>query len=326
LKKKKKKKKQVEFEPTEETTEAPPPADAADAADAAPAVPALDGEDEDMMAMFAKKKKKKKKKTGDDGEEAAEPEKVLAETSVETPAAKEEEPEGEVEGEFDFGKKKRKKKRPELMVEEAEATVPELEDEHEGDGDEPEEEPEEEPEGENVFATEKDYDGKDPWLGSDRDYTYQELLGRVFRILRQNNPELSGEKRRYTIVPPVLHRDGSKKTVFSNVLEISKRMSRPPEHVISFLFTELGTTGSVDGEQRLVIKGRFQQKQIENVLRRYFVEYVTCKTCKSPETQLKKENRLFFIICDSCGSTRSVSAINRGFVAQTTKRSRRVAA
>lgn len=38
---------------------------------------------------------------------------------------------------------------------------------------------------------------------------------------------------------------------------------------MQFLFAELGTSGSVDGSRRLVIKGRFQQKQIENVLRRY---------------------------------------------------------
>jgi translation initiation factor 2 subunit 2 len=46
-------------------------------------------------------------------------------------------------------------------------------------------------------------------------------------------------------------------------------MHRQPDHVIQFLFAELGTTGSVDGSQRLVIKGRFQPKQLENVLRRY---------------------------------------------------------
>lgn len=116
------------------------------------------------------------------------------------------------------------------------------------------------------------------------------MLGRVFKILRQNNPELAGEKRRYTIVPPSIHRDGSKKTVFANVADICKRydnsqpcyhlglwltmcnnysLHRQPEHVIQFLFTELGTTGSVDGAQQLIIKGRWQQKQIENVLRRY---------------------------------------------------------
>jgi translation initiation factor 2 subunit 2 len=36
----------------------------------------------------------------------------------------------------------------------------------------------------------------------------------------------------------------------------------------------MGTTGSVDGSSRLVIKGRFQQKQVENVLRRYIGELV----------------------------------------------------
>jgi hypothetical protein len=46
-------------------------------------------------------------------------------------------------------------------------------------------------------------------------------------------------------------------------------MRRQPEHVIQFLFTELGTVGSVDGSQRLVIKGRFMPVQIEKVLRQY---------------------------------------------------------
>jgi len=46
-------------------------------------------------------------------------------------------------------------------------------------------------------------------------------------------------------------------------------MHREPQHVISFLLVEMGTTGSVDGSGRLVIKGKFQQKQIENILRRY---------------------------------------------------------
>ncbi|RHZ68810.1 hypothetical protein Glove_293g15 [Diversispora epigaea] len=184
-----------------------------------------------------------------------------------------------------------------------------------------------------VFATDGEHVDKetkveDAWLNSDRDYTYPELLGRVFHILRQNNPELAGEKRRYTIVPPAVHREGNKKTIFANVADICKRMHRQPEHVIQFLFAELGTSGSIDGAQRLIIKGRFQQKQLENVLRRYIVEYVTCKTCKSPDTILTKESRIFFQQCESCGSTRSVSAIKTGFKAQTEKRAaqRRAAA
>jgi translation initiation factor 2 subunit 2 len=52
------------------------------------------------------------------------------------------------------------------------------------------------------------------------------------------------------------------------------------------------------------------------------VEYVTCKTCKSPDTLLTKENRIFFMACESCGSRRSVNAVKTGFQAQVGKRSR----
>lgn len=162
-------------------------------------------------------------------------------------------------------KKKKKKKKAAFDLEEFEKELGE-----QRDSDNPEDE------GENPFAPEKEEEqasGKsedvEAWQGTDRDYTYQELLGRIFRTLRLQNPALSGEKKKYTMVPPVVQRDGSKKTVFANVLEICKRMHRQPDHVIQYLFTELGTVGSVDGSQRLVIRGRFQPKQIENVLRRY---------------------------------------------------------
>lgn len=69
--------------------------------------------------------------------------------------------------------------------------------------------------------------------------------------------------------------------MFANVADICRRMHRQPEHVIQFLFAELGTMGSIDGTGRLVIRGRFQPKQIENVLRRYIGELL--KTGKGRE-------------------------------------------
>lgn len=119
---------------------------------------------------------------------------------------------------------------------------------------------------------------KKAWLQEpDRDYTYTELLGRFFSLLYSSHPSLSrgGAKKRYTIAPPNVQREGSKRTLFANIEEICKKMHRQPEHVIQFLFAELGTSGSVDGSKRLVIKGRFQQKQIENVLRHYIGELLS---------------------------------------------------
>lgn len=153
---------------------------------------------------------------------------------------------------------------------------------------------------------------------------YEELLSRFFSILKTNNPELAGDRSgpKFRIPPPVCQREGSKKTLFANVQEIATVLQRNPEHLIQFLFAELGTSGSIDGEKRLVLKGKFQPKQMESVLRRYIIEYVTCKTCKSMNTELKREsaNRLHFLSCKACGSTRSVSSIKTGFQAQIGRR------
>ena len=67
------------------------------------------------------------------------------------------------------------------------------------------------------------------------------------------------------------------------------------DHVYSFMLAEMGTTGSIDASSRMVIKGRFPPKAIEQIIRRYVGEYVSCASCKSPATALQKQNRLYFM-------------------------------
>ncbi|KAJ1511863.1 hypothetical protein HMI54_000448 [Coelomomyces lativittatus] len=269
----------------------------------------------DPSLMKKKKKKPKKTLTNDDFVQHADP----TETGFQKGEGGEKADEEEEEN-LDFSKLKKKKKKKaamDLLDEEINALVvnPTT-----GEGEVPLSNLHDDVENDDlVFANEGEAP-EDPWINSDRDYTYSELLNRVFRILHEHNPALAGGRKRYTMVPPQVAREGSKKTAFANIADICSRMKRNIEHVIQFMYAELGTSGSVDGSQRLIIKGRFQPKQIENVLRRYIVEYVTCKTCKSPDTSLRKENRLYFMQCDSCGSSRSVSAIKTGFQAQTGSR------
>jgi translation initiation factor 2 subunit 2 len=152
------------------------------------------------------------------------------------------------------------------------------------------------------------------------DYTYEELLGLVFGIMREKNPDLGGDKKKFVMKPPQVARAGSKKTAFTNYAEICKLLKRQPKHVLQFLLAELGTTGSIDGNQCLIVKGRFQQKHFESVLRKYIKEYVTCHTCKSSDTDLIKDTRLYFLQCKTCGSRCSVTAIKTGFTAMVGKR------
>ncbi|KAI3958592.1 hypothetical protein MKW92_050579 [Papaver armeniacum] len=64
-----------------------------------------------------------------------------------------------------------------------------------------------------------------PREGTDGDYEYEELLGRVFNILRENNLELAGDRRRTAMRPPQVLREGTKKTVFVNFMDLCKRMN-----------------------------------------------------------------------------------------------------
>merc|ERR1712049_1398 len=129
-------------------------------------------------------------------------------------------------------------------------------------------------------------------------------------IIRDKNPEMvAGEKKKFVMRPPQVVRVGTKKTAFANFSEIAKMLHRQPKHLLAFLFAELGTSGAVDGSNQLIMKGRFQQKHIENVLRRYIKEYVTCHTCRSPDTILQKHERLFFLQCETYGSRVSVASI-----------------
>ncbi|CAL5424736.1 unnamed protein product [Camellia sinensis] len=201
-------------------------------------------------------------------------------------------------------KKKKKSVHTDLLSDEKESVVDDLDD-HIGDDEE----------GEGIILR-----PQFPWEGSDRDYKYEELLDRVFHILRENNPELAGDRRRTVMRPPQVLREGTKKTVFVNFMDLCKTMHRQPEHVMTFLLAEMGTSGSLDGQQRLVVKGRFAPKNFEGILRRYVNEYVICNGCKSPDTILSKENRLFFLRCEKCGSGRSVAPIKAGFVARVGRR------
>lgn len=99
---------------------------------------------------------------------------------------------------------------------------------------------------------------------------YSLLASRFFSLIQSHHPDmLSSGAKSYKIPPPQCLREGNRRTIFANIADICKRMKRSDDHVMQFLFAELGTSGSVDGARRLVIKGRFQQKQLENVLRRY---------------------------------------------------------
>ena len=142
-------------------------------------------EPEDIdLESFGKKKKKKKVREGLDSLEDVK--EALPEDSE--PAAADDDMDLD-----DFGSKKKKKKKN--------RNLDDLENEDkENAGDEGA--------GKQLLPfkklfTVKTAQYKDPWTGSDRDYQYDEILQRVFGIMRDKNPEMvGGDRKKFVMRPP----------------------------------------------------------------------------------------------------------------------------
>jgi len=217
--------------------------------------------------------------------------------------------EADVAAMLDLSKKKKKKKKPkdETSAEAEDVAAANLGDQ------------------ERMLLEQDTIQERDDQFDRKAEYTYDELLDRVVNLLQANNPDLV-EKKRRNIKPPQLTLLSSKKTLWINFQEICTMMQRPSDHVFQFFMAELGTEGSIDGNQRLVIRGKYVPKYIESLLRKYVVEYVTCGMCRSPNTDLERDSgsRLYFCNCRDCGSSRSVAPIRSGYHA-TSRADRRAA-
>ena len=209
------------------------------------------------LSLLKKKKKKKKVEDGEDAEDGG--------------AAGD-------DGGLDLSMKKKKKKKPKETDEAEDEFTAKLKQLEVQDTDAAPTETAEKDEDGDMDA------GTGIWAHDEtKSISYTSLLSRFFNQLSQKNPDhaLSGTKS-YKIPPPQCMREGNRKTVFANIADICKRMRRTEEHVTAYLFAELGTNGSVDGSRRLVIKGRFQQKQIENVVRKYISQFIHFPKRSSP--------------------------------------------
>jgi len=158
---------------------------------------------------------------------------------------------------------------------------------------------------------------------SDRDYTYQEMLALVYNCIKGTGAKVRDEP--FRLRPPQVVRDGSRKVVWVNFPDICKTLSRAEGHLFEFALAELGTTGSLNGDHSFVMRGRFTDKHLESLLRKYVQQYVACQMCRSLNTTISKDShsRLTTLTCKQCFANRTVNNISTGFSAQIGRRKKK---
>lgn len=125
---------------------------------------------------------------------------------------------------------------------------------------------------------------------------YEKLLTETYKRIKK----VEDNGNRFEIPKAKGHFEG-KKTIIINFFQIANKLRRKPEHFLKFLLKELATQGQIEGE-RLILNNKISSDKINSKIEEYAKEFVICKECKKPDTELIKEDRLIFLHCLACGA------------------------
>jgi len=129
---------------------------------------------------------------------------------------------------------------------------------------------------------------------------YEKLLNQAYEQVKQ--VDTSGG--RFEIPKIEGHFEG-KKTILSNFFQITSHLRRTPEHFQKFMLKELAASGQKEGD-RLILNIKVPSAKINQKIEQYAKEFVLCRECGKPDTEIIKEDRLNFVHCLACGAKHSV--------------------
>ena len=130
--------------------------------------------------------------------------------------------------------------------------------------------------------------------------SYEKLLEEAYGKIKKS--EASGTRFE---VPKVEGHFEGKKTILTNFYQIVSYLRRNPEHFQKFMLKELAAQGQREGD-RLLLNIKVPSTKINQKIEEYTYEFVLCRECKKPDTELLKEGRVTFIHCLACGAKHPV--------------------
>ena len=129
---------------------------------------------------------------------------------------------------------------------------------------------------------------------------YENLLTEAYSKVKPI--EHSGE--RFEIPKIQGHIEGTK-TVLTNFFQIASILRRESEHILKFLLKELATSGKIK-DNRVILQRKIPSAKINDKIQQYVNEFVLCKECKKPDTEIIKQDGFSFIHCLACGAKHSI--------------------
>ena len=135
--------------------------------------------------------------------------------------------------------------------------------------------------------------------------SFEEMLDGVYDKLESCTNSAKMQSK-ISLQPPELIKHGHH-FIWKNVKEFLRVVNKPPEHVIKFLSEELKcqmtwiTESKSDGLN--IDYDRLSSSMISELMKKYVLEYVYCKKCKSTNTAITKDSQIrrYLFVCQNCG-------------------------
>ncbi|EZQ11078.1 translation initiation factor IF-2 subunit beta [Candidatus Acidianus copahuensis] len=133
---------------------------------------------------------------------------------------------------------------------------------------------------------------------------YTHLLDRLYTKL----PKKPQEKETQNL-PTLIILNVGNSTIIRNFSEYCDRIRREDKLCMRYLLKEIAAAGSLGDNGQLAIQGKFSSSIINTLMERFLKTYVQCSTCKSLDTILEKEGKVWYIKCLACGATTPVKPL-----------------
>ena len=129
---------------------------------------------------------------------------------------------------------------------------------------------------------------------------YEDLLNSAYDKVKS----IDTSSERFELPKIEGHFEG-KKTILTNFFQVASHLRRNPEHFQKFMLKELAASGQKEGD-RFILNIKVPSTKINEKIEQYAKEFVLCKECGKPDTELVKEDRINFINCLACGAKHPV--------------------
>jgi len=131
---------------------------------------------------------------------------------------------------------------------------------------------------------------------------YEKLLGEAYKDIKPVESKID----RFEIPKVEGHIEGTK-TIITNFKQIATYIRRDENQFLKFLLKATASAGVLKGD-RLILTRKIPSKLVNEKIESYVNEFVLCKECKKPDTELIKQDRMSFVHCLACGAKHSVRA------------------